>query len=340
MLIADLDAIERNVARMQAYCDEHGVALRPHIKTHKLPELARLQLEAGAVGITCQKLGEAEVMADAGIEDILLSFPLVGEAKAERLAALAARVKMTVVGDSARRRGGSLAGARPARGGGRLPRRVRHRAGPDGRPEPGGGGRPGRARRRARGIALRRPDDLSVAARDGAVAAGGPRGRRGARALRRPGQRRRHADGRAHARARRRRRAPRRHLHLRRPGLHRRRLGAARGLCAPRRRDRRQPADAGAGDHRRRLEDADDGPRDRRHRPRPARRAPRGGGLRAQRGARLRRRQPLRASARDRRPRHDRPQPRLHDREHARRDRACTAAARSSRRCRQRHAER
>ena len=101
VLIADLDAIERNVARMQAYCDEHGVALRPHIKTHKLPELARLQLEAGAVGITCQKLGEAEVMADAGIDDILLSFPLVGEAKAERLAALAARVKMTVVGDSA-----------------------------------------------------------------------------------------------------------------------------------------------------------------------------------------------------------------------------------------------
>ena len=101
VLTADLDAIERNVTRMQAYCDEHGVALRPHVKTHKLPELARLQLEAGAVGITCQKLGEAEVMADAGLEDILLSFPLVGTAKAERLAALAARVKMTVVGDSA-----------------------------------------------------------------------------------------------------------------------------------------------------------------------------------------------------------------------------------------------
>jgi D-serine deaminase-like pyridoxal phosphate-dependent protein len=101
VLTADLDAVERNISRMQAYCDEHGVELRPHIKTHKLPELARLQLEAGAVGITCQKLGEAEVMADAGIEDILLSFPLVGSAKAERLAALAVRVKMTVVGDSA-----------------------------------------------------------------------------------------------------------------------------------------------------------------------------------------------------------------------------------------------
>jgi D-serine deaminase-like pyridoxal phosphate-dependent protein len=101
VLTADLDAIECNISRMQAYCDEHGVELRPHIKTHKLPELARLQLEAGAVGITCQKLGEAEVMADAGVEDILLSFPLVGSAKAERLAALAGRVKMTVVGDSA-----------------------------------------------------------------------------------------------------------------------------------------------------------------------------------------------------------------------------------------------
>jgi D-serine deaminase-like pyridoxal phosphate-dependent protein len=101
VLTGDLDAIERNVFRMQAYCDDHGIALRPHIKTHKLPELARLQLKAGAVGITCQKLGEAEVMADAGFDDILLSFPLVGAAKAERLAALAERVKMTVVGDSA-----------------------------------------------------------------------------------------------------------------------------------------------------------------------------------------------------------------------------------------------
>ena len=71
--------------------------------------------KAGAVGITCQKLGEAEVMADAGFDDILLSFPLVGEAKAERLAALAERVKMTVVGDSAVVAEGSRAGARPAR---------------------------------------------------------------------------------------------------------------------------------------------------------------------------------------------------------------------------------
>jgi len=97
----DLDAVERNIARMQGYCDEHGFDFRPHVKTHKVPELARMQLDAGAVGITCQKLGEAEVMADAGIDDILLSFPLLGAAKAERLAALARRVRIAVVGDSA-----------------------------------------------------------------------------------------------------------------------------------------------------------------------------------------------------------------------------------------------
>jgi len=101
VLTADLDGVERNVAGMQRYCDEHGLRLRPHIKTHKLPQLARLQVDAGACGITCQKLGEAEVMADAGLDDILVSFPLVGAAKAERLAALAGRVRMSVVGDSA-----------------------------------------------------------------------------------------------------------------------------------------------------------------------------------------------------------------------------------------------
>src|SRR5262249_24167507 len=100
VLVADLDAVERNIAGMQAYCDDHGFALRPHIKTHKLPQLAHRQVVAGARGITCQKLGEAEVMADAGLDDIFVSFPLVGQAKAERLAALAKRVRMSVVGDS------------------------------------------------------------------------------------------------------------------------------------------------------------------------------------------------------------------------------------------------
>ncbi|TML84131.1 MAG: D-TA family PLP-dependent enzyme [Actinobacteria bacterium] len=96
----DLDAVERNIARMQGYCDEHGLAFRPHIKTHKLPAVAHMQVRAGAVGITCQKLGEAEVMEAAGLRDILLSFPLVGAAKAERLAALAGEATVSVVGDS------------------------------------------------------------------------------------------------------------------------------------------------------------------------------------------------------------------------------------------------
>ena len=97
----DLDAVERNIARMQGYCDEHGLAFRPHIKTHKLPAIAHMQVRAGAVGITCQKLGEAEVMEAAGLRDILLTFPLVGAAKAERLAALAGEADVAVVGDSA-----------------------------------------------------------------------------------------------------------------------------------------------------------------------------------------------------------------------------------------------
>src|SRR2546428_11666141 len=96
----DLDAVERNIARMQGYCDEHGLAFRPHIKTHKLPAVAHMQVRAGEVGITCQKLGEAEVMEAAGLRDILISFPLVGAAKAERLAALAREAAGSVVGGS------------------------------------------------------------------------------------------------------------------------------------------------------------------------------------------------------------------------------------------------
>jgi D-serine deaminase-like pyridoxal phosphate-dependent protein len=97
----DLDAVGRNIARMQGYCDEHGLAFRPHIKTHKLPAIAHMQLEAGAVGITCQKLGEAEVMERSGMRDILLTFPILGPAKAERLAALAGEADLAVAADSA-----------------------------------------------------------------------------------------------------------------------------------------------------------------------------------------------------------------------------------------------
>jgi D-serine deaminase-like pyridoxal phosphate-dependent protein len=99
--VIDLDRVERNIARIQAACDAAGVANRPHIKTHKSPMLARRQIEAGAKGITCQKLGEAEVMADAGIDDILISYNLIGEEKMARLAALQARANMTVAADNA-----------------------------------------------------------------------------------------------------------------------------------------------------------------------------------------------------------------------------------------------
>ncbi|MEY4707789.1 MAG: hypothetical protein RJB58_1512 [Pseudomonadota bacterium] len=94
--VIDLDRVEHNLAKMQAYCDQHGLKLRPHIKTHKIPAFAKRQLELGAGGITCQKLGEAEVMADAGLDDIFISYPLIGAVKAQRLADLSRRAKVRV----------------------------------------------------------------------------------------------------------------------------------------------------------------------------------------------------------------------------------------------------
>ncbi len=98
--VIDMDKVERNIARIQAQCDAAGVSNRPHIKTHKSPMLARIQIEAGAKGITCQKIGEAEIMADAGIDNILISYNLIGEEKMARLAALQAKASMTVAADN------------------------------------------------------------------------------------------------------------------------------------------------------------------------------------------------------------------------------------------------
>src|SRR2546429_1664500 len=98
--VIDMDRVERNIARIQAACDAAGLANRPHIKTHKSPMLAKLQIAAGARGITCQKLGEAEVMAEAGIDDILISYNLIGDEKMVRLGALQARAHMTVAADN------------------------------------------------------------------------------------------------------------------------------------------------------------------------------------------------------------------------------------------------
>ena len=96
----DLDRMERNIATLQAYCDAQGLRNRPHIKTHKIPAIAHLQVAAGAVGITCQKLGEAEVMAAAGLRDILITYNILGAAKLERLMRLLHQATVAVVADS------------------------------------------------------------------------------------------------------------------------------------------------------------------------------------------------------------------------------------------------
>ena len=91
-----------NLARWQARCNALGIANRPHVKTHKSTYWTHRQMELGAIGVTCQTLREAEVMADAGIGDILIAYNVLGASKLNRLAALARRVKMSVVADSAK----------------------------------------------------------------------------------------------------------------------------------------------------------------------------------------------------------------------------------------------
>jgi D-serine deaminase-like pyridoxal phosphate-dependent protein len=99
-VLIDIDRVEANLQRAQAHASAEGYALRPHIKTHKLPRFAKRQIELGAVGITAQKLGEAEVMADAGIADIFLPYNILGPKKLARLKALNERVALSVTADS------------------------------------------------------------------------------------------------------------------------------------------------------------------------------------------------------------------------------------------------
>jgi D-serine deaminase-like pyridoxal phosphate-dependent protein len=96
----DLDVVENNIQKTQQYFDQHGIRFRPHIKTHKLPAIAHKQVAAGAKGVTCQKLGEAEVMAAAGIKDIFVAYNIIGEAKVDRLLRLTRQVTMSVAADS------------------------------------------------------------------------------------------------------------------------------------------------------------------------------------------------------------------------------------------------
>jgi D-serine deaminase-like pyridoxal phosphate-dependent protein len=100
-LVIDADALERNIAAMAAFAREHGLALRPHAKTHKSAQIARLQLAAGAVGVCVQKGSEAQALADAGISDLYVSNEVIDPAKLDRLAALAQRVRLAIAVDSA-----------------------------------------------------------------------------------------------------------------------------------------------------------------------------------------------------------------------------------------------
>jgi D-serine deaminase-like pyridoxal phosphate-dependent protein len=99
-LLVDSATLRRNLERMQSLADGFGVRLRPHTKTHKSPHIARLQVELGATGITVAKVGEAEVMAEDGLEDILIANQVIGPRKCSRLAQLAERVRIAVLVDS------------------------------------------------------------------------------------------------------------------------------------------------------------------------------------------------------------------------------------------------
>ena len=100
-VVVDLDVAEANITKFQAYCDKHNLNVRPHIKTHKLTQLAQFQVANGAIGITCQKITEAEAMIeDGGISDVLITYNILGEAKTKRLRALSEKVRLSVVADS------------------------------------------------------------------------------------------------------------------------------------------------------------------------------------------------------------------------------------------------
>ncbi len=116
-VVVDLDVLERNIARMAARARDAGVRLRPHAKTHKCPEIARLQRAAGAWGLSVAKVGEAEVFAAAGFDDLFVAFPVVGEDKGRRLLALADRVRIAVGTDSVE---GARTLGRPFRDAGRT----------------------------------------------------------------------------------------------------------------------------------------------------------------------------------------------------------------------------
>ena len=101
-LLLDLDKVERNLDAIGRVLADTSVRIRPHAKTHKVPNLALMQLERGAIGICCAKLGEAEVMAAGGVPGLLVTTEVVGESKIRRLLGVAQQVEVTTVVDDAR----------------------------------------------------------------------------------------------------------------------------------------------------------------------------------------------------------------------------------------------
>ena len=85
VVIVDLDIMQENLKSLAQYCWQHRLSLRPHTKTHKTPQIAKMQIESGCHGITVAKVGEAEVMVRSGIDDILIAYPVLGHSKLERL---------------------------------------------------------------------------------------------------------------------------------------------------------------------------------------------------------------------------------------------------------------
>jgi len=116
VLVLDRDALERNIATMAAFARKHGVALRPHAKTHKSVDIARLQIAAGAAGVCCAKLGEAETLAEGVVASILITSPVVTPQAIARLMALHARMDdLRVVADHPDNVDALAAGAAPAK---------------------------------------------------------------------------------------------------------------------------------------------------------------------------------------------------------------------------------
>ena len=99
-LLLDLDKMEKNSKRMSRFARDRGVALRPHAKTHKVPEIAKIQLQDGARGICLQKVSEAEVFADYGFDDIFVTNEIVGKTKTDKLARLADKIHLAVAVDN------------------------------------------------------------------------------------------------------------------------------------------------------------------------------------------------------------------------------------------------